>query len=193
MIPSTQHIVDLIAKQRALPDLQPGVILQTVHGSRLYGLQHPGSDYDFSLVVDRRMPRPLHIIRADVDVTVVSVDEFMAQVFRGVPQALEALYSASAQITDAWAPFLRRWRSTGTLVRSTFRRTQAAFRRDRVTSKRLIHARRLQIEAAQIESCGRLRPELTATEIAWVLGATTADMRMPPQLPEEINPARNPA
>ena len=67
-------------------------MFSTIHGSRLYGLNHADSDNDrFELYWGKRRARQK--ISGKEDVLAVSWDQFYAGVTKGVPQYLEALYS----------------------------------------------------------------------------------------------------
>lgn len=99
-------------------------ILQTVHGSHLYGLAHPGSDLDtYRVVLGGNKKYARQTKRGDDDCMVISLDRFLAQVAVGVPQALEALFSPFAQINMDWAPFLLGLRPGLIKTQMRYRRT----------------------------------------------------------------------
>lgn len=139
------------------------IVLSTVHGSHLYGLAHPGSDLDLYVVVHEQA-HPTQQITDGADVTVIGLKGFLEQATKGVPQSLEALYSPVANYDAAWEPFLRSWVSGGPQVLHTFDRTIAAFRKVRVTPKRLVHAERIAIERDQLVRYCRLFPRLSNAE-----------------------------
>lgn len=67
------------------------LLMQTPHGSRLYGLAHANSDNDtFEVWAGRRTRQT---VQGSEDVLRVSYDDFLKGVAKGVPQFLEALYS----------------------------------------------------------------------------------------------------
>ena len=72
---------------------KPRELLRSIHGSHLYGLAHANSDNDTYIVVDQGTRRAKQKIVGKEDVTVLTLGEFARQIHKGVPQALEALYS----------------------------------------------------------------------------------------------------
>lgn len=101
-------------------------ILRTVHGSRLYGTAHAGSDYDwYTVVADGRRPR--QSIVGDQDNVILPYRDFIKQVRRGVPQACEALWSPEAVIHPDYLPFLRGIRLWGGDVADRHERTVRNF------------------------------------------------------------------
>lgn len=93
--------------------LSSGVLFRTVHGSRLYGLARPGSDWDEYVVVPEprdvrpgyRAHRREHAmglvtgpdgVEREVDAIVIGLGTWLEQCENGVPQALEAMFSTLA-------------------------------------------------------------------------------------------------
>lgn len=78
----------------------PDALLSTIHGSRLYGLETPDSDFDtYEVVLHGRTHQWVDGL---VDTTVVTLDDFTRQVETGVPQALEALWSPLRWTDPDW-------------------------------------------------------------------------------------------
>lgn len=106
-------------------------ILETIHGSHLYGLAHARSDVDTYRVVlpdegHRRTYARQRKVNKD-DRLVISLDRFLDQVALGVPQALEALWSPEASIDPTWVPFLHGLRPGLEETRMRYRRTIVNF------------------------------------------------------------------
>lgn len=81
------------------------VLLSTLTGSRLYGLHHANSDWDhYAVVLDDVKSK--HKVVGEEDVALHSLRTFTSQVARGVPQALEALWSPVAYVDPVWRPYL---------------------------------------------------------------------------------------
>lgn len=112
------------------------VMLETVHGSHLYGLNHAGSDVDtYRVVTDshkarynrQRRSKTTHKITGDDDVTVVSLSSFLNQCWEGVPQALEAMFSQDA--TSAMVDYQKKYRLNTPRFAVTHGRTLKNFAR----------------------------------------------------------------
>jgi hypothetical protein len=145
-------------------------MLVTVHGSRLYGLHHADSDYGTYMVAPGSA-RTHHSVRGSHDSVVVSYDQFMRSCDKGVPQALEAMFSPVASV-DMF-PWLRAgYRACGPVVRDTYLRTMKAFWEDG-SLKRRRHACRLWLNLNALEEHSRFNPALTPEQVAWV--KATAD------------------
>ncbi len=77
------------------------ILLETVHGSHLYGLATPSSDRDSYQVVDklgsgRRLRNVKQTIVGDEDKLVIALTDFMRDADDGNPKALEAMFSPLA-------------------------------------------------------------------------------------------------
>lgn len=148
-------------------------ILDTVHGSHLYGLARPDSDYDtYRVVIGDDKIYARQRLRDGDDRLGLHLSRFQEQVEAGVPQALEALFSPVAELDPDWAPFLRGLRPGIINARMTYRRTvinfglgnggragAAAQRTDPVKLRR--HALRLCLNLDELVSTGRFNPRLT--------------------------------
>lgn len=80
------------------------VLFKTIAGSRLYGLAHEDSDWDYYTVVDRVAKRKpayhTHSIVDGLDSTVVDFGTWVNDCQKGVPQALEAMFSQKAEYDE---------------------------------------------------------------------------------------------
>lgn len=142
------------------------LLLRTIHGSHLYGLAHEGSDRDWYAVHGEKTTKSRQNIIDNEDTVTVSYDRFLRLCEKGVPQALEAMFSRKALVDTI--PFIRAsFVATGPVVRSTYERTIKNFwaREDR---KRRRHALRLTVNYASIVEMGRFNPTLTLEEIEMV-------------------------
>lgn len=88
------------------------IILETVHGSHLYGLNHAGSDRDSFRVV-AGSGRTIQRITGEDDITQMPLNRFLENVFHGSHQSCEALFSPLATIDPQYAPYFEGIRVTG--------------------------------------------------------------------------------
>lgn len=147
------------------------VLFTTVHGSRLYGLAHAGSDEDFYTVVSKVSSKKARYARQSivdgVDTMVVDFGTWMEQLKFGVPQALEAAFSDMAT-GDHIAEFRNDFRA-GSQVWPTYLRTIKAFSySDDNPYKRKRHALRLAINLREMRECGRFNPTLTENDAKFI-------------------------
>ena len=155
------------------------VLFKTVHGSRLYGLAHAGSDDDFYTVVTKkpvdtrynrqeRIKYAKHKINGDEDSTVVDFGTFVEMCKSGVPQALEAMYSDMVIGDDRIADFRKSFKC-GTQVYERYFRTIKSFAlaEDEGIKKRR-HALRLALNLKDIGRYGRFNPTLSQEDIDWI-------------------------
>lgn len=141
------------------------VLLRTIHGSRLYGLANPlTSDYDFYLVVSNGSKRATQKIQGKDDTVVMTLGEFARQVHKGVPQALEALFSPLADRAPLDAYRYEFYPSTTATV-ETYRRTMKSFALGGTVKSRR-HALRLGYSLSQFLAYGQFCPTLDARTAA---------------------------
>lgn len=142
------------------------VLLETVHGSHLYGLAHPGSDLDvYKVVWSWRRSRKndvKSVIKGGVDTTTVGLSTFMHFCEEGVPQALEAMFSPIATV-DRLAE-LRAAYHVGSAMRKTYHRTATNFINGD-TEKKQRHACRLLLNLKEAERTGRFNPRLSDIQL----------------------------
>lgn len=141
------------------------VILETIHGSRLYGLAHEDSDHDIFRVVAHRN-RALVTFKDGIDFREFSLHKFLEYVYTGAHQSCEALFSPVAYVHPFYAPMFAGMKVTGPAAFSKYRRTIRAFSYGDRKKRR--HAVRIGISLAGLRSEGRFNPQLTAAEIALV-------------------------
>lgn len=133
-------------------------ILETIHGSRLYGLARTVSDADtFRVVAYRR--RPLVGTDGYNDTSEFGLKDFLTNVFNGSHQSCEALWSPYATIDPTWTPYLQSIRVTGADAFARYRRTIHSFSYGDLKKRR--HAVRLGYNLADLRRYGRFNPVLT--------------------------------
>lgn len=141
----------------------------TRHGSRLYGLSNPNSDYDYYCVVSEKV-RAKQVMFGEFDVTTVGYSTFLDYCAKGSPQALEAMFSDHAEFDNM--PFDRRlyYHPGMTNVRHTYFRTIKAFwheGQEQNNFKMKRHAMRLTLNLRELHERGRFNPTLTPAQAAW--------------------------
>lgn len=144
-------------------------VLFTVHGSHLYGLDHEDSDYDtYRVVLDGPKDKTTQVIADNHDATEVHIARFVAQCFRGVPQALEALYSRNSAVNSNYAPFFRGIRVNRFQAYDTYRRTALAIGLSGDGFKARRHGLRLALNLQELMEFGRFDPTLDPTTARWI-------------------------
>ena len=145
------------------------VLFKTVHGSRLYGLAHAGSDEDFYTVVSKvktaRAKYAKQSIVDGVDSVVVDFGTWLYQCEAGVPQALEAMFSYMQIGEDKLKDFRRGFRA-GTQTWERYLRTIKSFALDEDNNyKKKRHALRLAWNLNELAKYGRFNPTLSEYDI----------------------------
>lgn len=142
------------------------VLFSTPHGSHLYGLATPTSDRDTYAVVTRAQHVPQRsraryarqTIDGAEDTFTIDLSTWLLLCAKGVPQALEAMWS-QAPTVDRIGAFRAAYRATPAVL-PTYERTIASFIRAG-DFKRRRHALRLALNARDIAHHGRFNPTLT--------------------------------
>lgn len=146
------------------------ILLKTIHGSRLYGTNHPSSDYDtYTVVLDKRKTK--HSIQDKDDSVVVSLGKFLHYVDSGVPQSLEALFSAKKEISHPLMESIRP--STGSVI-STYMRTIKSFTFN-TDLKRQRHSVRMCFNLSDFLEFGYFNPTLTPSQLDTALIPATME------------------
>lgn len=149
-------------------------LFKTVHGSRLYGLAHADSDEDFYTVVTKKpytgrgqgkAKFAKQTIVGDEDSMLLDMGTWIEQCRRGVPQALEAMFSQQP-IEDNIASFRAGYRA-GTEVYSRYFRTIKSFALQEEYKKKR-HALRLALNLNEMARTGRFNPTLSPEDAAYV-------------------------
>lgn len=144
-------------------------LFRTVHGSHLYGIAHEGSDHDTYEVVTR-LPHVEHngarskyarqTIQGTEDRFVIDLSTFMAQCARGVPQALEAMFSTVPEV-DSISHLRAGYRAGGEVTERYLRTMKAFYFGD---AKRVRHAARLAVNLRDLREFGRFDPTLSTNQ-----------------------------
>ena len=142
------------------------ILLKTIHGSRLYGLDHANSDEDWYSVV-RDAKRITHKIEGDQDVMVIDYASFMRQCEKGVPQALESMFSQKT-VEDSIQSIRAGFVPNYTNAFNVYSRTIRAFARCG-DLKHQRHALRLAYNLEDLYHNGRFNPTLDKDQQASVL------------------------
>ena len=138
------------------------ILLRLLIGSHLYGTAHEGSDFDWYEV--HHSIRSGQTLEGDVDTTRFSLGEFMRQADKGVPQALEVMFSPVGwPEVDKLEALRLGFRVNLAQAANTYERTIRAFHRAKPTPKRLAHAQRLSWQREQLIRYGRFDP----TDLTW--------------------------
>ena len=142
------------------------ILFKTIHGSRLYGLNHKDSDEDFYTVVDKVKTSKSRYAKQTIidneDSMVVDFGTWLNSCTKGVPQSLEAMYS-NMPIVDEITAFRSGFR-VGTEVYGTYLRTIKSFiMTDEFKTKR--HGIRLAFNLNSIRQYGCFNPSLNELQI----------------------------
>ena len=140
-------------------------ILTTVAGSHLYGLNHASSDYDTYEVVLTGCTRQRVV--GSFDLTTVTLRDYLKQVEKGVPQALEALFSPVKQVEPEWAAYFQALRPDYYSTVATYQRTIRNFL-EGGTAKKWKHAVRLSFNLRDFRAEGVFNPRLDVGQRAVV-------------------------
>lgn len=145
------------------------VLFKTVHGSRLYNLNHEHSDEDFFTVVANqpkaRARYAKQTITGSEDALVMDFSTWLASCTKGVPQALEAMFSNMA-VEDTLQAFRADYR-VGTTAFETYLRTMKNFVYSQ-DYKRKRHGLRLALNMRDIGRAGRFNPTLSDNQRDYV-------------------------
>jgi hypothetical protein len=149
------------------------VLFKTIHGSRLYGLGTPDSDEDWYVVTPTRyIARKVNAkqtIIGDQDVVAVDFRSFTALATKGVPQALEAMFSCQAE-SPYFEDYRNNWYASDGEVIHTYMRTIKSFSLNEnegyMGFKQRRHSLRLAINLEELLYTGRFNPTLPSPKAA---------------------------
>lgn len=147
------------------------VILRTVFGSHLYGMNHAGSDVDYIEVVmpeEGEQLRNTHSVTSDLDVARFEFGSFIQQCFHGTHHALEALFSEKATVHEL-VGFREAYRP-GTEVIHTYMDAIKQLHGAGMSGdfKRRRHAIRLTLNLNELLEKGKFNPTLSEEQIEFV-------------------------
>lgn len=154
------------------------LLLKTVHGSRLYGLAHEHSDYDYWEVYANKIPSPAkqikQTIKGENDVTVMNLSTFMLYAYRSSHQVLDCMFSQKCDV-DLIADLRHNFRlNTATFVPLYERTIKSFWMREDLKSKR--HAVRLTMQLKQGLTWGRYEPTLNESVAARLLESNVSEL-----------------
>jgi len=143
-------------------------IFTTIHGSRLYGFAHEGSDRDVFTVTDSPARKARHRKVGHEDHLTVGIFHFLDLATSGSHQSVEALFSpykvwADTDAARQYRVMLESIRVGG--VAEKFERTIRKFCYG--DFKRRRHACRLSLALDSLRLHGHMNPALNAWQIDW--------------------------
>lgn len=147
------------------------VLFKTIHGSHLYGLAHENSDTDYYTVIDRgrrgmRLKYAKQSIVDGIDTVTVDLGTWLKLCDKGVPQALEAMFSPVPEV-DELSTLRNSYRIGSLRMRDTYYRTMENFV-EAGDFKRKKHALRLYLNLKQAMKHGKFNPTLTPKQRWWI-------------------------
>ena len=163
------------------------VILRTQHGSHLYGLARPDSDYDYYEIYDflnkryRPKKQTKQRIIEDLDEVKISLERFTDTCFKGVPQSVEVLFSPPEcwVVENGWLDISAQIKlELGNhipAILETYKRTALNFfysTKDQEKKRR--HAFRLLLNANELRASGEMHTRLDASQIKLINELTTS-------------------
>lgn len=149
-------------------------------GSNLYNLATPNSDldlytiYDFTHKIHRPKKQVQQKIDNETDHVKISLERFQEQLLKGVPQALEVLFSTKEHWLD-WTPeWEKRQVELTKLVPANIYNILRTYRRTIIhffeysDFKKNRHGFRLLLNAGQLKRFGMIRPTMDAIEVGFI-------------------------
>lgn len=158
--------------------MKQNVLFRTIHGSRLYGLDHEDSDFDWYVVVEKAVTKKKKFITQHIsgreDVTTVDFGTWQNLCMSGEPKALEAMFSQKAHV-DRIKEFRNAFKAGyeygpyyGIMKRMSIEHPNS-FKHKR-------HILRLAINLKDLQATGRFNPTLSKVELAMVNSLAELDM-----------------
>ena len=147
-------------------------LLYTVTGSRLYGFAGADSDYDTYAVVETG-PNKHSVVGLD-DVAIINLETFLGHLEKGVPQAIEALWSDKREIAKDWEAYFNSLKPSLSGMLDTYPRVIKKFM-EKDTPKGRRHAMRLANNLADMYDRGKFNPTLErqrADLFIWAAGSS---------------------
>lgn len=148
------------------------ILFETIHGSHLYGLNHAKSDLDVYRVVSEK-GKNYHRVKDMDDITIVSLDSFLRQAEKGVPQALEAMWSSNPSV-DGIQALRAGFRPNIPNTLNTYSRTIFNFLKN-PELKMMRHAVRLSMCLRDLYDYGAFEPTLNELDKMLILDFKSID------------------
>lgn len=147
------------------PSVQGDIAIASVTGSRLYGIANDESDWDY-IIVSPTARKNKKIMADEVDANVWTVETYIKNILKGVPQAYEIQHSPYAMYgTQGWEEYLKRLTPSPYMLRYrllSLKNTQSIEKQRKHNMRTAIMS--LKICAGQVVS-----PRLTSLESQAVL------------------------
>ncbi len=147
------------------------IIFTTIHGSRLYGFAHAGSDFDTFTVTDSTSQRVKQSVDGEGnDRAIVGIDRFLSLAVSGSHQSVEALFSPVKEWADTdsarkWRTLIESVKIGGPDVFEKYERTIRKFSHG--DFKRRRHAVRLRLNLDELRMSQRIdRVRLTPAMVS---------------------------
>lgn len=150
-------------------------LLTTVHGSRLYGLNHAASDEDtYTVFLGGSKKFAKQSLSGKDDEFRVNLHKFLQMCDAGVPQALEAMFSPFAEMHPSYRPFFQSYQMGAAPAQDRYFRTVYSFGTEKMEDgtlrarddfKRKRHALRLTYNLSDGLRYGRFNPHLSDERI----------------------------
>ena len=138
------------------------IAFTTVHGSRLYGLDHAGSDKD-SMIVYNDHRRAKHKKNGDEDVIHVGIFDLIEKAYDGSHQFVEGIFSQKKTWHDeTYRPLIESLVIPGAHVAEKYERTIKKLCYENTKLRR--HAVRLWLGLNQLRASGKMNPTLNAVQ-----------------------------
>lgn len=148
------------------------LVLKTIHGSHLYGTARLTSDIDmYTVTVDgttrqKIMTTPNGV---ELDQQNFNLETYMSMLNKGVPQALEALFSPTATFGEEYGAYLQNFRVNRYRANETYQSTILAqiklanknMADETMINKKLRHGLRLILNNETLLQHGRFNPVLS--------------------------------
>lgn len=149
-------------------------IFTTISGSRLYGFQRKGSDYDQFTVTDSTKETYRQRVSGEVDHVTAGFNAFLIRALGGSHQSVEALFSPYKEWNEEYLylkPFIDNMVVCGAPVYEKYERTIRKFCFG--DFKRRRHGARLSLNLADLRESGRFNPAMNLTDIEWCAAVAT--------------------
>lgn len=194
MLTERERVLASYANQPAYEGNPEDVILWTPFGSRLYGLEHEGSDYDrLFLIKDTEGVSNHQVIEGDDDTTKITFNSFLRSLEKGSHTMLELKYSPFMVIrpdmdehTRGLLTMVKAYKPGSRAVQdsfaSTLRHSLFLYHKnvDDAVEKRIkkrLHALRIAHELNDFTSTGALHPHLDTKTGNYLREAARLDTR----------------
>lgn len=152
--------------------MEPTILLSTVTGSHLYGMNHAGSDVDRLIVTTvmpietrttRRRQKAIVTVTQDLDTTIFQLSPFMNHANNGVPRMLEAMFSEKADI-DRISEFRHGFHADAIQMCNSYRSSTETFKKFDFKRRRHMLRQALNLNEA-LNGNLRFNPTLSEKDI----------------------------